>query len=329
MKDSLVKFEGRLDAAHSFKKEEVPFYDGRRAASEYRDTKQDQDCTNGWRSKAKSNSAKDHESSSVRNGLADNLRNSRTASTSNHVSERFNSGYKKNESRYSPPRRSYSRSRSDYESSNSHRLRERSSRTYKEKKYDDYKYDNRYKNGRLRRNYESEENDRRTRYRRRERGDLRDRSRYSSSDTEDKESSKSYKNKKYESHRVKKETVNVLNDKKLYESNKATAETNLRESSSRTIVNSTMSYNAGKNIEQHKVKNESEIKSINLTESTSTHAAKKDLDIPEEGEILDSPEKKNNSVKFSEDNKMEENNVKIVPVGDKNEDISVKDRKSI
>jgi len=321
MKDNLIKFEDRLDAAHSFKKEEISFCAERRAASEYRDIKQDQDYTNGWKSETrKNNLAKDRDSSNTRNGLADSSRNSRTASTSHR--ERF-SDYKKNEYRYSSPRRSYSRSRSDYESSSNHRLRERSNRSYREKKYDDYKYDSRHKNDKLKRNYEREKNDRKTRYRRRERGDLRDKSRYSSSDADDKESNSSYKNKKYESRKIKKETAIVLNDKKLHENNKAAAETNLRKSSSRTIVNSIMNYSTGKNIEQLKVKNESEIKSINMTENTFAHVVKKDLDIPEEGEILDSSENKNNSAKISEDNEMEENNVKIVLVEDKNEDISM------
>lgn len=327
MKDGLTKFEDGLDAVHSFK-EEIP--SRRRAASEHQNTKQDQNCTNGWRSEAKSNSAKDYDNSNVRNSSADSLRNSRTASMSNYVSEGFNSGYKKNGHRYSPPRRSYSRSRSDYESSSSHRLRERSNRTYREKKYDDYKYDSRYKNGRLKRNYENEKNDGKTRYRRRERSNLRDKSKYSSSDAEDKESTNSYKNKKYENRRIKKETTNVLNDKKLYESNKVAAETDFRESSSRTIVNNSMNTgksiteeSAGKNIEQHEMKNESEIKSSNATESISVHVAIEDLDNLEEGEILDTPEKKNNSAKISKDNKMEENNIKIVLVEDKKEDISV------
>ncbi|XP_077268375.1 uncharacterized protein LOC143900649 [Temnothorax americanus] len=303
-KDGPVKFENRPNAEHSFKKEEVSFYTGRRASSEYRDTKQDRNCTNGWRSYSKNNSTKDHDSSNVKNDLVDGLRNSRT---SNYVSERINNGYKKNEysHRHSPPRRrSYSRSRSDYESSSSNRLR--SSRTYREKKYDDYIYDSRYKNERLKKNRESEESDGKTRYRRGERDVLRDRSRYLS-DVEDRESSSSYKNKKYENHRIKKETENVLNDKKLHESNKAAAETNSRKSSSRT-------NSAGKNIE-HKEKNESKIKSKNSIENTSVCVAMKDL---EEGEILDSPENKNNSIKISD-----ENNVKSVSVEDKNEDISV------
>lgn len=328
MNDGLTKFEDRLDAAHFFKKEEVS--SRHRAASEHQNTKRDQSCTNGWRNEAKSNSAKDYDGSNDKNSLADSSRNSRTASMSNYVSEGFNS-YKKNGHRYSPPRRrSYSRSRSDYESSSSHRLRERSSRTNREKKYDDYKYDSRYKNGRLKRSYENEENDGKTRYRRRERSNLRDKSKYSSSDAEDKESSSSYKNKKYENRRIKKETANVLNDKRLHENNKAAAETDFRESSSRTIINNSMNTrknitekSAGKNIEQHEMKNESEIKSINATESTSVYVAMEDLNNLEEGEILDTPEKKNNSAKISKDNKMEENNIKIVPVEDKNKNVPV------
>ncbi|EGI70805.1 hypothetical protein G5I_00411 [Acromyrmex echinatior] len=322
IKDNL-KFEDQLDVAHSFKKEEVSFCDERRAASEYRDTNENRSCTNGWRSEMRSKSAKDHDSSYIRNSHAHSVRNFQTTSTSHttRVSERFNSGYRKNGHRYSPPRRrSYSRSRSDYESSNSHRLREKSSRTYRETKYDNYNYDSRYKYDRLKRNYGNEENDRRTKYRR-EKYDLRDKYRYSSSDTEDKESSSSYKNKKHENRRTRNEKASILNDKKLHENDKA--ETNLRESSSRTIVNSTMNSSAGKNVEQHKVKNESEIKLKDLSEVMPIHIVKKDLEhVPEEGEILDSPKKKNNFTKISAENRREENNVKI-SVEDKNEDISV------
>jgi len=316
IKDNL-KFEDRLDVAHSFKKEEVSFCDERRAASEYRDTNENQSCTNGWRSETRSKSAKDHDSS--RNSRAHSLRNFQTTSHTTRVSERFNSGYRKNGHRYSPSRRrSYSRSRSDYESSSSHRLREKSSRTYRETKYDNYKYDSRYKYDRLKRNYENEENDKKTRYRHEKYDDLRDKYRYSSSDTEDKESS-SYKNKKHENRKTGKEKANILNDKKLHENDKA--ETNLRESSSRTIVNSTMNSSAGKNIEQHKVKNESEIKLKDLSE-VPIHIIKKDLEhVLEEGEILDSPKKKNNFTKISAENRREENNVKI-PVDDKNKDMN-------
>ncbi|XP_018054596.1 PREDICTED: myb-like protein X [Atta colombica] len=317
IKDNL-KFEDRLDVAHSFKKEEVSFCDERRAASEYRDTNENQSCTNGWRSETRSKSAKDHDSSYIRNSRAHSLRNFQTTSHTTRVSERFNSGYRKNGHRYSPSRRrSYSRSRSDYESSSSHRLREKSSRTYRETKYDNYKYDSRYKYDRLKRNYENEENDRKTRYRREKYDDLRDKYRYSSSDTEDKESS-SYKNKK-QNRKTGKEKANILNDKKLHENYKA--ETNLRESSSRTIVNSTMNSSADKNIEQHKVKNESEIKLKDLSE-VPIHIIKKDLEhVPEEGEILDSPKKRNNFTKIFAENRREENNVKI-PVDDKNEDMN-------
>lgn len=318
---NLIKVEDRSNAAHSFKKEEVPSCTGRRATSEYRDTKHDQSCTNRWKNDVKNNSARNHDNSNVKNDHVDSLRNSRIASTSNYVSEGSNSSYKKNGYRYSPPRRGYSRSRSDYESSSSHRLRESSRRAYREKKYDDYKYDSRYKNSRLKRNHESEENDGRTRYRRGDRDGLRDRSRYSSSDNEDRESNSSYRNKKYENRRLKKETVNILNDKKLHETNKA--ETNSQESSSRTIVNSVTNYE--KNIEQHKMKNDSEIKSKNSIGSASAHIIVKNLDILEEGEILDSPEKKNNSA-IPKDTKMKGNikrNIKSVPVEDKDENISV------
>ncbi|XP_018349980.1 PREDICTED: protein PFF0380w [Trachymyrmex septentrionalis] len=324
IKDNL-KFENRLDVAHPFKKEEVSFCDERRAASEYRDTNENRSCTNGWRSETRSKSAKDHDSSYIRNSHAHSLRNFQTTSTSHttHVSERFNSGYRKNGHRYSPPRRrSYSRSRSDYESSSNHRLREKSSRTYRETKYDNYKYDSRYKYDRLKRNYGNEENDKRIRYRRDKYDDLRDKYRYSSSDAEDKESSSSYKNKKHENRRTRKEKASILNDKKLHENDKA--ETNLRESSSRTIVSSTMNFSADKNVEQHKVKNESEIELKDLSEVIPIHIVKKDLEnVPEEGEILDSPKKKNNFTKISTENRREEDNVKIVPVEDKNEDISV------
>ncbi|XP_011158217.2 origin recognition complex subunit 1 isoform X1 [Solenopsis invicta] len=324
-----LKSEDQLDTTHSFKKEgAIPFRVERRAVSEYQDTKQDQSCANGWRSEAKSNSSKDHDNSNTRNGLAYSLRNSRSASTSNYAS---NSGYRKNGHKYnSPPRRSYSRSRSDYESS--HRLRERSSKTYREKKYDDYKYDSRYKNDRLRRNYDSEENDRKTRYKRREHDDLREKSRPSSSDAEDRKSNSSYK-KKYENRRIKKEIINVSNDKKPHES-KVVVEINSRESSSRTTVSSTMNYtySAEENIEKHK--NVSEIKSINSTKSISAHkehpvckestsVVNKDLDILEEGEILDSPKKKISSAKISNDDKIEENNIKIILVEDKNKVVSV------
>ncbi|XP_018394288.1 PREDICTED: asparagine-rich protein-like [Cyphomyrmex costatus] len=204
-----IKLENQLDAGHSFKKEEVSYCDERRTTSEYRDTKENRNCTNGWRSEMKNKSAKDYDSSSSKNGHAHSLRNSRATSTSRttHTSERYNSGYRRNGHRYSPLRRSYSRSRSDYESSSNHRLHDKFSRTHRQKKYDDYKYDSRYKNDRLKRNYEKEEDDRKTRY-------WRD-NRYSLSD-DDKESNSFYKNKKYENRRTRKEMASVLNDKKLY-----------------------------------------------------------------------------------------------------------------
>ncbi|KYN28492.1 hypothetical protein ALC57_02104 [Trachymyrmex cornetzi] len=323
MKDNL-KFEDQLDVVHSFKKEEVSVCDERRAASEYRDTKENRSCTNGRRSETRSKSAKDHDSSYIKNSHAHSLRNFRTsASHTTRVSERFDSDYRKNGHRYSPPRRrSYSRSRSDYESSSSHRLREKSSRTYREAKYDNYKYDSRYRYDRLKRNCGNEEDDRKTRYRREKYDDVRDKYRYSSSDAEDKESNSSYKNKKHENRRTRKEKASILDDKKLLCNDKV--ETNLRESSSRTIVNNTMNFSVGKNVEQHKVKNESEIKLKDFSEVIPIHIVKKDLEhVPEEGEILDSPKKKDKFTKISAENRREKSNVKIVPVEDKNEDISV------
>ncbi|XP_025075058.1 uncharacterized protein LOC105431003 [Pogonomyrmex barbatus] len=307
MKDNLAKFEDRLGASSFLKKEKIPIHTGHRAASEHQDIKQDKDCTNGWKSERKNNSGKDLDGFSIRND--DDLRKSRTPSVSSHASERFNSD-KKNEYKYSPSRRS-SKSRSNYESTNSHRLRERSNRTYKEKKYDDYKYDSRYKSDRLKRNYKSEENDSKAKHRRfGEHSVLRDKSKYSSSDAEDKEGSSSHKNKKYEIRRMKKMTANILNDRKL-EENKVIRQTDSQKSSSRTISNTIAKYSIEKSAEQHKMKNEPEMKSIKeKEENLITCITMENLNIMEEGEILDSPEKKN-STNIFKDNKIKEDNVKI------------------
>lgn len=298
MKDNFVKFEGRLDVAHHLKEEEVPL-DKRRAASEHQDTtRYNRDCTNGWRREGRNNS--------------------RIASTSNHALEEPNNGYKKSGHRYNSRRRSYSRSRSDYESSGSHRLRERSNRTYRNRKYDDYKCDSQYRTKRdyrLKRNYESMEGEGKTRHRSRERGDSAwDKSRHTSSDLEDKEGTSSYKSKRYESRRIKETTASVLHNKSLHERDKA--EIDFRASSSRTIVNTTVNQSAKKTTEQDKVKNESNIKPINLTKDIPT----KNSCCLEEGEIVDSPEKKVDSTKISKDHKLVENNTKIE---DKKEDVSV------
>lgn len=293
-----TKFENRLNAIHPLKKEEISL-DNRRAASEHQDmSKQGRDCINGWKREDKNSS--------------------RIASTSNHVSEESHNGYKKNvySSRYSP-RRSYSRSRSDYESSSDHRSRERSNRTYR--KYDDYKYDNQYRTKRqrdyrLKRDYESIENENKTRHRSREHGDVAwIKSRHSSSDVEDKEGNNLYTNKKYESHRIKKSTANVSYNKDLH---KVAVEMDSRTSYSHTIVNNTMNYSVKKTTEQNKVKNESNrINHIDSIKNTSTCIATKNSSNLEEGEIVDSPEKKFDSTKISKNHKVEnkvENDTKIV-----------------
>jgi len=301
-----AKFEDRLNAVHPLK-EEISL-DKRRAASEHQDTsKQSRDCTNGWKREDKSSS--------------------RIASTSNHVSEELHNGYKKNvySSRYSS-RRSYSRSRSDYESSSDHRPRERSNRTYR--KYDDYKYDNQYRTKgrrdyRLKRDYESIENESKTKHRNRERGNVAwIKSRHSLSDVEGKERNNSYMNKKYESRRIKKTTENVSCNKDVHERDKIAVEMDSRASSSSTIVNNTMNHSVKKTIEQDKVKNESNrTNHVDSIESTSIYIATKDSRNLEEGEIVDSPEKKFDSMKISKNHKVVENDTKIVLMEDKSKDV--------
>lgn len=299
-----AKFEDRLNAIHPLKEEEISL-DKRRAASEHQDTsKQSRDFTNGWKREKKS---------------------TQIASTSNHIAEEPSNGYKKNvySSRYSS-RRSYSRSRSDYESSSGHRLRERSNRTYR--KYDDYKYDNQYRTKRdyrLKRDYESIENESKPRHRKnRERDVTWVKSRHSLSDVEDKEGNSLYTNERYENRRIKKTAVNVSYNKDLHERDKVAVEVNSRASSSRTIVNNTMKHSAKKTTKQDKVKNESNIKSVDSIKSTSTKdVATKDLNNLEEGEIVDSPEKKIDSMKISKDHKVVENNTKIVLIENENKDV--------
>ncbi|KAL6429532.1 hypothetical protein ACFW04_007465 [Cataglyphis niger] len=315
MKDNFAKFEDRLNAVHPLKEAKI-LLDERRAASEHQDmAKQSRDYINGWKREEKSNS--------------------RIAS--NRVLDEP-SGYKKSGYIYNLSR-SYSRNRSDYDSSSSHRLRERSNRMYRNnRKYDDYKYDNQYRTKRdyrLKRNYESMENESKTIHKNREHDDVAwDKSKHSSSDVEDKERNSSYKNKRYENRRIKETAANILHNKGLHESDKAAADINFRTSSGRTL-NNTVNHRAKKITEQDKTKNESNIKFINSTEvsSTSTCVEMKDSNNLEEGEIVDSPEKKIDSAKISKDHKMIENNVKIVLIENKHKDVpmiaSVIDDKSI
>lgn len=317
MKDNLAKFEDRLNAAHSLKEEKILF-DESRTVSEYQDTaKQSRDCINDWKGEEKSNS--------------------RIAS--NRVLDEPCNGYKKSGYRYNPSRRSsYSRNRSDYDSSSSHRLRERSNRTYRNnRKYDDYKYDNQYRTKRdyrLKRDYESMENESKTIHRSREHGDVAwDKSRHSSSDVENKEGNSSYKNKRCENRRIEETAANILHNKRLHERDKAAVDMNSRASSGRTIVNNIVNHRAKKITEQDKAKNESNIKPINLIDSTSTYVVTKDSNNLEEGEIVDSPEKKIDSEKIFKDHKVIENDVKIVLIENKHKDVpmiaSIIDDKSI
>lgn len=327
MKDNPVKFEDRLSAEQqSFEKKQILF-GSKRAASE--DTKQGR-STSTWKKDQKSNSVKDYDESRTRKGSADSLRSFRVASTSNeglngnYHRDRHVNGHRKNYRRCDSPNfKSGSRSRSDYESSNSHRLREKSRRMYRDRKYDDCKYDGRYKNDKLRKDYDSKENDSdKARYSNRKRDDLWDKFRHSSSDIEDRENrSSSYKSNRYNSRRIK-ETVRNVSDRRSHESDKAASEINFRASSSRAIVNTMEDNSAKKNTEQHKqtVKNKLHDIRANLAEST-----ERDTSNLEDGEILDSnssPEKKNDSTKISRDRVTKENVVKTISVEDKDENAS-------
>ncbi|XP_067212895.1 uncharacterized protein DDB_G0287625 isoform X2 [Linepithema humile] len=305
IKDNPVKLEDRLDAVHSFKKEQVSFDARHRAISEHKDVKQDQYCTNEGRKRRRSNS---RDRDNIRRKSID-----RHWTTS--VSERSNSGYKESNYRYNSRSRSYSRSRSNQESLSNNHLRIRSNSTYRNRKYDDCKNDSRYRSERSKRDYNSKGDDK-TKCRSRERSNLRDTSRYVSSDIEDRESGNSCKNNKYEKHRTKEEEANVSDSKR---SHNAAVEIDFQ-TSSRTVVNAVVNYSAKKDAE---TKSKSDIKSTNSIESTSTCSTIKDLSNLEEGEILDSPEKVNNFENLSNDNKIkEEKSVKTFPVEDKNEQLN-------
>ncbi|XP_070150554.1 general transcriptional corepressor trfA isoform X2 [Polyergus mexicanus] len=305
MKDNPPKFEDRLNATHSLKEEKISFDEGR-AVLEYQDTaKQSRDCINGWKGEEKSNFR-----------IASNC-------ILDEPSNGYKSGYRYNLSR----RSNYSRNRSDYDSSSSHRLREKSNRMYRNnRKYNDYKYNNQYrtkKDYRLKRDYESMENDSKTIHRSREHNATWDKSRHLSSDVEDKEGNSSYKNKRYQNRRIEETATNILHNKSLHERDKAKVDMNSRASSGRTIVNNIVNHKAKKITQQDKAKNESNIKPINSIESTSTYVVTKDSSNLEEGEIVDSPKKKIDSAKISKDHKVIENDVKIVLIDDKHKDVPV------
>ncbi|XP_032674218.1 uncharacterized protein LOC116845546 isoform X2 [Odontomachus brunneus] len=318
-KDDLTKLEDQLCAMYSIKKDQVPLETKRRATSEHGDMKQTQNCKNGWRKEERISASKDYSDTHVRKGSVDSSR-SRTTSISNerfnndHQHDHYINSHRKNDYRHgSSSSRSFFKNRNDYESSSSYRLREKSSRMYRDRKYDDYKYDSRYKNDRSRKNYNSKETSGvKTRYSSRERGDLRDRLRHTSdverSDEERRSRSGLHKSNKYDNHRLK-ETMANSEDKRSHKGSKTIVEIDSRVSSSRTIVNNTVEHSVGKSTEQHSVKNET-CEPTSSIESVSTCATTKDESHLEEGEILDSPKsnlKKNDSAKISTIQTVEKN----------------------
>lgn len=319
-KDDLTKLEDQLCVMYSIKKDQVSLETKRRATSEHGDMKQMQNCKNGWKKEERISASKDYSDARVRKESVDSSR-SRATSISNerfnndHQHDYYMNGHRKNDYRHgSSSSRSFFKNRSDYESSSSHRLREKSSRMYRDRKYNDYKYDNRYKNDRSRRSYDSKETSGvRTRYGSRERGDLRDRLRHTTSDVEERRSrSGSYKSNKYDNHKLK-ETAANSEDKRSHKSSKA--EIDSRVSFSRT-VNTTVEHSVGKSTEQYSAKNEL-CAPASSAESTSTCATTKDESHLEEGEILDSPNsnlKKNDSAKNSTIQAVEENVAKTIEV---------------
>jgi len=285
-KDNFAKFNDRLDIAHSLKKE-VPLDRVHKAASE--DVKQSRNNNESEREE-KNDSRRDYDSSRSRKGSVDNLRNYRSTSTSNRFSEEPSSEYR-DDYRYNPSRRHYSRS--DHESSSSHRLRERSNRTYRDKKYNDYEYSSRYKRGRLKSDYVNKEHDNnKSKYNNREYVNLRDRFKFSSSDIED---SSSYKHKKYKYQGIKESTLNMLENKRPYENDKT-----MNSRTSFATRNATMDRNT-----ECKTKNESNIKFAHSSEHVATCIAMNSSNL-EEGEILDSPKKKSDA-SIPKDNRIANN----------------------
>ncbi|EFN80504.1 hypothetical protein EAI_05643 [Harpegnathos saltator] len=307
IKDDFTKLE-ELYFTHSSKRDYLEM--NRRASSEYSGTKQAQKCRNEWKKQEETSSMKDYDNSRTRKGSIDSSRN-RGASTSN---EKLNSdyhhddyinGHRKNHYRHgSSSSRSYSKSRSDYESS--HRLREKSSRTCRDRRYDDYKYDSRHRNDRSRRSYDSRETGVRTRYSDRERGDLRDRLKHTMNDVEDKESrSGSYKSNRYDNRRPKETAATTSEDKRSYKDDKAVVENDDSQTSSNQIFVHVIKVknSHGESIEQHSAKNETRAL-VSSAESTSGYATKNSSNM-EEGEISSStdcsPKKESDSTKISMD----------------------------
>lgn len=304
IEDNSAKLEDRLDVVYPFKKEQASFDARHRAISQHKDVKQDQYYTNERRRKRRSNS---------RDRDGDRRKSIDRYSWTTSVSEKSNSGYKESNYRYNSRSRSYSRGRSNQESLSNNHLRMRSNSSYRNRKYDDCKNDSRYRNERSKRDYNSKED--KAKCRSRERSNLRDTSRYLSSDVEDRESG-NYKN-KYEKNRTKQAEANTSDNKRSH--NNTAGEIDFQPSSiHRTVVNTVVNYSVRKDTVKHETKNKSDIKlTIESTSigSTSTCSTIKNLSNLEEGEVLDSPEKTNNLKNLSNDNK-----IKTLPIENKNED---------
>lgn len=339
--ESNVDFDSRLDAGRTVR---APYDTRRKTYSEHEDVKcEDWDSANcSQKKRDESDLVKDY------NGrrFTERLKSSRraTSTSSNHVSERSNSGYKKrNGYRYSPPgkgrshSRSHSRSRSDYETSasGSHRFQERSKKShrdgkyddrrdskhddYKNRKHDDYrdKYDDsRNKSDRSKRIYDLKESRGNSRRCGSGERDLRNKLKTSTSgDAEDRGGGGgSYRDKCESRSRMRSAKVAEVNaqqdNKRLDKSSEvAAAKMDSLASPGRTVARDTDET-------RHKAENSESgaNKAANPLENITTTDENTNL---EEGEILDSPEKNSNSAnRISEDTTARTDSARIVSVED-------------
>lgn len=297
LKNDFATFDDRLSVAQSFKEEQEISFNTAYRTSEYEDMKQDRSYINKWREEERVHFGKNYGNSRTRRGSVDSSKSSRTVSTASNINlEEYNSGYrhdryikndKKNEHRNSSSNyRSYSRKKGDYEWSKNYYLREKPSEMYRERKYNDYKFNNYYKAHRSKRSYDSKEDTSKFRCSNKERANWRDKSRHSSSDVEDRESRNNSRNSRKCENRIKSNIRNISNER-LYKGDK-TAEIDLRTSSRGPIINSVTDYD-NKNIKQHNIESESGIETVNSAENTPINNRNEELYHLEEGEILDSP----------------------------------------
>lgn len=208
-KSDFAKLGDRPDTMHSIKKEQVPLSEKHRDASD--DTTKQDRSTNKWKRVMRSSSERDCDVSRIGGRSTDGLKNCWAASKTNERPNKerqydyYINDYKKKSYRCdSSSSRSYSRSRSNYKSSSNHRyLWEMSDRTYKDRRHEDYKYNNRRGTDKFRWDYSSNEHDNnRKRYNNRERSDLRDRLKHLLNDV-DKEMMNNYKSNKYDNRKTK------------------------------------------------------------------------------------------------------------------------------